>query len=499
MQGLIMSSQLTINSVMNHADKVHPDTQIVSVLQENSRHQYTYREAFGRARKLANVLAKLGLSKSDRVATLAWNDYRHFELYYAISCSGYVCHTINPRLYKEQIAYIIENAEDQVLFIDPMFVPLLEQFKQALSAVKAIIVLTDEKHMPESDSFDLQCYEALLAAEKPEFAWPEVDENDASFLCYTSGTTGNPKGVLYTHRALVLHSCACLAPDYFNLSTRSVMLSVVPMFHVNAWGIPFSAVMAGAKLVLPGPKMADGETLTRLINDEQVSVAAGVPTIWAALLNYLNESNSTVASLKNIAVGGAACPLSLMQAFEEKYNVYTNACWGMTETSPLGTYNSELMREDLSEEEYQSLRLKAGRPPYGVELKIIDEEGKELPWDGKAFGNLLIRGPWVCSEYFGTDDKSSFSEDGWFDTGDVATIDEHGLMQITDRSKDMIKSGGEWISSIDIENIVAGHTKVQECAVIGVPHEKWGERPLLVIVKKTGFDNRGGRDFDVAE
>lgn len=482
----MMSSQLTITSVMEYADKIHADAELVSVTQDNPAQRYTYKDAFKRVRQLANVLSDFDLKKGDRIATLAWNDHRHFELYYAISCSGYVCHTINPRLYKEQISFILDNADDQVLFIDPMFVPLLAQFKQALSKVKGIVVLTDREHMPESSDFDLLCYEDLLAKAKDEFAWPDLNENDASFLCYTSGTTGNPKGVLYTHRSLVLHSYACIAPDCFGFSTSSVMLVVVPMFHVNAWGIPFSAIMAGTKLVLPGPKMADGEALTSLINNEQVSLAAGVPTIWAALLNYLNESNSKVPTLKNLTVGGAACPISIMQTFEEKYGVYTNCAWGMTETSPLGTFNNDLNKADIGEDEYQLLRVKAGRPPYGVQLKIVNEKGDELPWDGEAFGKLLIRGPWVCSEYFATDDTSSFTDDGWFDTGDVATIDEHGLMQITDRSKDMIKSGGEWISSIDIENIVAGHKAVQECAVIGVPNDKWGERPLLVVVRKEG-------------
>ena len=484
MNGLMMDVPATITSLMQFAENVHPNTEIVSVTADNPRHRYTFADAFRRTRKLANALQALGVARGERVGTLAWNDYRHFELYYAVSCAGMVCHTINPRLFAEQIEYIVNHAEDRVLFLDPMFIPLLEPLQSKLPGVKHYVVLTDEQHMPATELPGAISYEALIEPHSDSYDWPALEETAACALCYTSGTTGHPKGVLYNHRSTVLHTYASCLPDALGISRSDVILPIVPMFHVNAWGVPYGAVMAGAKLVFPGPKMGDGETLAALINEERVNLSAGVPTVWLALLNYLVESGKRVDSLKRIVVGGAACPLSIMEDFEEKFGVYTHAAWGMTEMSPVGTFNSRLDRQALGEAEYAKLRVKAGRPIYGVEIKIVDDDNRPLPWDGVAFGALKVRGPWICSEYFKLESSEAHDQDGWFDTGDVATIDADGNMQITDRSKDVIKSGGEWISSIDLENTAVAHPAVAEAAVIGVYHPKWTERPLLLVVKK---------------
>jgi acyl-CoA synthetase (AMP-forming)/AMP-acid ligase II len=488
MQSLMMDSSLTITSLMNYGDKVYANTEIVSVTSDNPRHRYRYADAFKRIRQLANVLEKLGLTANDVVGTLAWNDYRHFELYYGVSCSGMVCHTINPRLFPEQVDYIINHAEDKCLFTDPMFIPLLAKLKDRLTNVKAIVVLTDEGNMPVSDLSNVYCYETLLAAENDEFDWPDLDENQPSSLCYTSGTTGHPKGVLYSHRSTVIHALGASNPNAFAVGSEDVVMPIVPMFHVNAWGLPYGAVMVGAKLVFPGAKMADGEALTELINEEGISFSAGVPTVWMALLKYLASTNKTIKPLKRVVVGGAACPLSVMEEFEDKYGVYTHNGWGMTEMSPLGTCNPKLDRQALGEEQYAKMRVKAGRCIYGVDMKIVDDTNTELPWDGEAFGALKVRGPWICSNYYKLPESDAHDEEGWFDTGDVATIDPQGFMQITDRSKDVIKSGGEWISSIDLENTAVGHPAVEEAAVIGLYHPKWSERPLLLVIKKAGAD-----------
>lgn len=482
MQGLMMDSQLTITSIMTFADRAHPDTEIVSVTHDNPRFRYRYRDAFQRIRQLANALQTLGARPGDIFGTLAWNDHRHFELYYAISCSGMVCHTINPRLFSEQIEYVINQAEDQFLFLDVMFLPLIEPILDKLTSVKGIILLTDESAMPEQAPVKLYCYESLLAAETDDYCFPRLDERQAAALCYTSGTTGHPKGVLYDHRSTVLHAYASCMEDVMGVGRDGVVMPLVPMFHVNAWGVPYSAVMVGSKLVFPGPKMMDGEALARLINDEQVNYSLGVPTIWLALLDYLDKSGTRIDSLQRVVVGGAACPLSIMERFENDYGVYTHTGWGMTEMSPLGTFNPRLDRATLGEAEYARLRIKAGRPIYGVEMKIVDAAGSELPWDGESFGELKVRGPWVCRGYFKQAHSDAHSDDGWFDTGDVATITADGFMQITDRSKDVIKSGGEWISSIDLENTAVNHPAVAEAAVIGMPHAKWTERPLLLVV-----------------
>jgi acyl-CoA synthetase (AMP-forming)/AMP-acid ligase II len=481
----MMTQALTITSVMQFAEKVYPNQEIVSVTADNPHHRYTYKEAFQRTRQLANALAALGLKESDVVATMAWNDYRHLELYYAISCSGMVCHTINPRLFDEQIEYIVNHAEDQWLFVDPLFVPKLEALQDKMPNLKGFVVLTSAEQMPETSLKNAHCYETLLAAQSDEFTWPELDENTASALCYTSGTTGNPKGVVYSHRSTVLHCYASNLPDAFGLSRNDVVMPIVPMFHVNGWGIVYSAPMSGAKMVMPGPKMADGQTLTALINREKITMSAGVPTVWLALLNYLDASGETIDSLQRVTVGGAACPLSIFTTFKNKHGVDTEHAWGMTEMSPLGTYNKMSDAERaLPQDEYNQKLLRQGRPIFGVDLRIVDEHGTELPWDGKSSGSVQVRGAFITERYHKL--EGEFTHDGWFETGDVAYLDSESRMQITDRTKDIIKSGGEWISTIELENQVMNHPDIAEAAVIGVAHDKWTERPLLVVVKKEG-------------
>ena len=488
MHGLMMNTPLLVSSLAEHAERFHGDREIVSVTADNPRHRCTIRDAIGRSRQLANALDKLGLAQGDRVATIAWNDYRHLELYYGVSGAGYVCHTINPRLFPEQLIFIINHAEDRWIFTDVMFVPLLEKLLPHIPNVEGFVVMTGEAHMPETSLPNARCYETLIGAESSEYAWPELDERSASALCYTSGTTGDPKGVLYDHRSTVLHAYAAPAPDIMNLSSTDCVLPVVPLFHVNAWGVPYSCLMVGAKLVFPGPKMGDGAALYELMDSEDVTMALGVPTVWLALLQYCASEGKRLDKLVRTLVGGAAVPRSMIEEFRDKHDVELRQGWGMTEMSPLGTCNSlKAGLESLSPDERLDLATKAGRGIFGCELRIVDDEGQELPWDGVAYGALQVRGPWICSDYFKLEGSAgTHTEDGWFDTGDVAIIDPQGYMAITDRTKDVIKSGGEWISSIELENAAMGHPAVAEAAVIGVAHPKWTERPLLVIVQAEG-------------
>ncbi|WP_297008363.1 long-chain fatty acid--CoA ligase [uncultured Corynebacterium sp.] len=489
MLGLMMDRPLLISEIARHADRRHGDQEIVSFTVDNPRHRYTYRDAFSRARKLANALTRAGLTEGDRVGTLAWNDYRHFELYYGVSGAGLVCHTINPRLFEDQLVFIINDAADKFLFLDPVFVPVVETLLPRLDNTPTLVILTDDGHMPESSLVTRHgavSYEAFIADESDEYEWPVLDENSASALCYTSGTTGNPKGVLYSHRSTVLHSFGVALPDVFDLRATEVALPVVPMFHVNAWGIPYATAMTGTKLVFPGPKMGDPAELQALMEEESVTTSAGVPTVWQGLLNYLDASGKRIDTVKSLIGGGSAVPYSLMEAFEQRYGVDLVHAWGMSETSPLGTmFHTSPTLEKQPEEVQVAARASQGAPPFGVELRIVDEDGTVLPHDGDAVGALQIRGPWIASAYFGGDGTrgaDAFTADGWFDTGDVASVSPLGYMHIEDRAKDLIKSGGEWISSIDLENTAVAHPSVRQAAVIAMPDEKWQERPLLVVI-----------------
>ena len=488
LMGQMMSQPLLISSLIQHADRYYPNTEIVSRRVEGDIHRYTYHDCHRRSRQLANVLLKLGIKMGDRVATLAWNGYRHLEAYYAVSGSGAVLHTINPRLHPEQIGYIANHAEDQYLFFDMNFLPAVELVAPFCKTIKGFVMFCDRDRMPaETKISNLLCYEDLLADSSEDYSWPLFDENSASSLCYTSGTTGNPKGALYSHRSTMLHSFASALPDALNVSARDVVLPVVPMFHVNAWGLPYSVPLAGAKLVFPGPAL-DGKSIYELFEQEKVTFSAGVPTVWLGLLTYTAQNNLKFSTFKRTVIGGSACPPAMMKTFREDYGVDVVHAWGMTEMSPLGTACTLLSKHDDLPSDARQLKLeKQGRVIFGVDMKIVDDTGSELPWDGKTYGNLLVKGPWVISSYF-KKEGGDVLEDGWFPTGDVAVIDEEGYMQITDRSKDVIKSGGEWIGTIDLENIAVSHPSVLQAACIGVFHPKWDERPLLVVVKKPGVE-----------
>jgi fatty-acyl-CoA synthase len=491
MLGLMQSQPLLISSLMEFAERHHGDGEIVSRRVEGDLHRYTYRDLAARSRQLANALDAEGLAQGDRVATLAWNGYRHMEIYFGVSGSGRVVHTVNPRLHPEQIAWIMNHAEDQILCFDLTFLPLVQAVHAKCPTVKKWVALCDTDRLPQDSGVPgLVAYDAWIGAHSAKYAWPVFDENTASSMCYTSGTTGNPKAALYSHRSTVLHAYAASLPDVMCLSARDAVLPVVPMFHVNAWGIPYSAALTGCKLVFPGPGL-DGKSIYELVEAEKVTYAAGVPTVWQMLLSHMKPAGLKFSTLKRTVIGGSACPPAMIRAFQDDYGVEVLHAWGMTEMSPLGTLctlkNKQL---DLPKDEQMKILQKQGRAIYGVDIKIVDGEGREQPWDGKAYGDLLVRGPWIIDSYYKGESPLVMDEQGrgWFPTGDVATIDADGFMQITDRSKDVIKSGGEWISSIDIENIAMAHPAVAMAACIGMPHPKWDERPIVAVTLKPGAE-----------
>jgi len=484
LMGQMMDRPLLISALLRHAERYHGDTEIVSRTVEGPIHRYRYADAARRSCQAANGLIGLGLQQGQRAATLAWNGYRHYELYYAISGIGAVMHTINPRLFPEQVARIVNHAEDQIMFFDISFAPLVDAIAAKCPGVRHWIAMTDRAHLPTMQNVQPLCYEDWISAQCEIYSWPEIDERAAACLCYTSGTTGNPKGVLYSHRSTLLHTFTVALPDVFNLSAREVVLPVVPMFHVNAWAVPYATTMVGAKLVLPGAAL-DGASVVELFESEGVTFSSGVPTVWLSVLQHLQKTGKKLSTVRRMIVGGSACPPALMETFERDYGIKLIHAWGMTEMSPLGTVCTLKSRHlALSKAEQFQVELKQGRPPFGVDLKIVDEEGRELPRDGKAFGDLMVRGPSVVDRYFRA--EQSALSDGWFPTGDVGTLDADGYLQITDRSKDVIKSGGEWISSIDLENIAMSHPAIAMAAVIGARHPKWDERPLLVAVARPG-------------
>lgn len=486
MHGQMMTLPLIVSSLIEHAERYHGDTEIVSRAADGSIHRYTYAGAHQRAKQAANALKTLGVSADERIGTLAWNGYRHFELYYAISGIGAITHTINPRLFPEQISWIVNDAQDSVLFFDLSFASLVESIAAQCPSVRYWVALSDRAQMPDLNIPNLLCYEELLANEPADFRWPQLDENSAAALCYTSGTTGNPKGVLYSHRSTLLHALSSALPDTLALSSQDVVAPVVPMFHVNAWGLPYSAPLVGAKLVFPGAAL-DGESVFELFESEGVTFSAGVPTVWLSVLQHMQKTGNRLSSVKRMIVGGAACPPSLMKSYENEFGIKVQHAWGMTEISPIGTVNSpKPAHAALDEEQRFAIEIKQGRPPFGIDLKIIDDDGNALARDGKTSGALVVRGHWVIDQYFGKSDSPLV--DGWFPTGDVATLDQDGFMQITDRAKDVIKSGGEWISSIELENIAMNHPAVAEAAALGMAHAKWDERPLLVVVRKEHQD-----------
>ncbi len=487
MHGLMMDMPLLIPSMIGHAARCHAEVEIASLTVEGPMHRYTWGDCHARVKQLANALEALGVEQGDRVATLAWNSYRHLELYYGISGMGAVCHTVNPRLFREQIVYIINHAADRFIFTDTTFVPLLEEMLDEIGGVEGFIVMTDEAHMPETTLPNVLCYETLMAAQAPAYDWPALDEKTASAMCYTSGTTGNPKGTLYSHRSTVLHALGILVAS-FALRAGDVVMPVVPMFHVQSWGMPHAAPLVGAKMVFNGPHF-DGETLQRLIEDEQVTVALGVPTIWLGMLDYLRASGKRIDSLTKLVSGGAAPPLKMIEAYEKDYGASVNHGWGMTETSPVAAAGINPRRlAGLDRDGRIREKLKQGQVLYGVELKIVDDEGNRQPHDGETTGELYVRGPWITSGYYDDDaaNAESFDSEGWFRTGDVAAIEPDGHVIITDRAKDLIKSGGEWISSIDLENTAVGHPDIAEAAAIAMPHPTWTERPLLIVVPQDG-------------
>ncbi len=485
MLGLMQDWPLLCNKIIDHAAIYHGERQVISRSVEGPIHITTYAEIRERALKVAQRLDRAGIKLGDRVATLAWNTWRHLEAWYGILGIGAIYHTVNPRLFPEQLVWIINHAEDRIMMTDLTFVPILEKIADKLPTIERYIVLTDSAHMPATSLKNAVPYEDFIGAADGDFAWKTFDENTAAGMCYTSGTTGNPKGVVYSHRSNVLHSLCASAPDMLGISSRDVVMPVVPMFHANGWSLALTSPMMGSTMVMPGAKL-DGASVHELLNDFKVTCTAAVPTVWLMLLQHLEATNGKLPFLKKVVIGGSACPRAMIQKFQDIYGVEVMHAWGMTEMSPLGTVCT-LKPEyaDLSGEARLDIQAKQGHPPFGVEMIITDDAGRRLAWNGEKFGRLKVRGPSVARAYF-KEETDIVDEEGFFDTGDVATIDRHGYMQITDRSKDVIKSGGEWISSIDLENLAVGHPKIAEAAVIGVAHPKWDERPLLIVVPKPG-------------
>jgi fatty-acyl-CoA synthase len=485
MQGLMQDWPLLIHRVIDHAATQHARREIVSRSVEGPIHRTTYADLRRRSLRVAKRLAADRIGRGDRVATLAWNTWRHLEAWYGITGLGAVYHTVNPRLFDEQIVYIVNHAEDRLLLLDLTFVPLVERLAPRLPPIERFVVLTDGAHLPDTSLPNAVAYEDWLAEADEDFVWASFDENTAAGLCYTSGTTGEPKGVLYSHRSNVLHSLAVNGADFLGIGSRDVAMPVVPLFHANGWSFAFSAPMAGATLVFPGAKL-DGPSIHELLETEGVTLTAAVPTVWLALLKHLEATGGRLSTLKRVVIGGSACPRAMTEAFETKYGVTVAHAWGMTEMSPLGSVCSvKPDYGDISGDALLDLKMKQGHPPFGVEFRITDDQNRDLPWDGSTFGRLKVRGPAVARAYFRRDEEL-LDEHGFFETGDVATVDPYGTMHVTDRAKDVIKSGGEWISSIELENLAVGHPDVAEAAVIGVHHPKWDERPLLVVVPKEG-------------
>ncbi|MDQ7958427.1 MAG: long-chain-fatty-acid--CoA ligase [Rhodocyclaceae bacterium] len=487
--GLMQDRPLLISSLIEHAARFHPDVDIVSRLPEGGTHRTNWAGIRRDACRVAHALKQLGVGQGDRVGTLAWNSHRHLSMYFGVSGAGSVLHTVNPRLFPEQIEYIVNHAEDRVLFFDVTFAPLVEKLAPKLKTVHGYVAMTSREHMPRIDVPNLLCWDELLDAQPADFTWPEFDERLASSLCYTSGTTGNPKGVLYSHRSTVLHSLMELAPDTFGLNSAETVMLIVPMFHANAWGTPYAAAMVGTRLVLPGPHL-DGRSVYELMAQEKVTFSQGVPTVWLMLFQYLDahpELDPKALGLKRVGIGGAAVSRAMLERFERQFGAEVVQGWGMTETSPIGVVSKLLPRhEGLDDEALAQVKLKQGRGVWGVDLKLVDDAGEVQPWDGTSRGHLRVRGPWIASGYFKGEGGSPIDQEGFFSTGDVATIDADGYLQLVDRAKDVIKSGGEWISSIDVENAAMGHPAVAEAAIIGVAHPKWQERPLLIVVPRAG-------------
>ncbi len=486
MLGLMMDRALNLPSILEYAAQYHGDREIVVRTVEGPIFRYDYARALERSKRMANALVAMGVKPGDRVATLAWSTHRHFELYYAVSGIGAILHTINPRLHPDQVAWVANHAEDSLLFFDITFGDLATKLSAEVPSLRHVIAMTDEAHVPPESPAGTLVYETLIAENVPDFTWPELDERQASALCYTSGTTGNPKGVLYSHRSTVLHALALVAPDCFDLGARDAVLPCAQMYHANAWCTPYAAPLVGAKLILPG-RLLDGPAICELAVMENPTFLLGVPTIWVGVLDHLDQTNQKLTSVRNIAVGGSAPTASLISRVQEMLGADVRQIWGMTETSPMGVINTPLTRHDgESSEGALARKQKQGRGGWGVEMRIMGDDGQAQPRDGKSSGALQVRGPWVSSSYYRNDGAQVFLEDGWFDTGDIATIDPEGYLRLTDRAKDVIKSGGEWISTLDLEDAVCSHPAVAMAAAIGVPHPKWDERPLLLVVLRPG-------------